>query len=330
MPLWGLLDRVSQLFPPQPDFTEDQVPDLHGKVYIVTGANTGVGKLLTEILYSRNAKIYVAARSEEKANNAIASIKETAPGSKGELVFLHLDLADLATIKASADNFLRQESKLHVLFNNAGVLFPPAGSKTAQGYEVQLGVNNVGTFMFTKLLTPVLVETAKTEEPGTVRVVWVSSSAAESPSVPRGGVDLGNIDQRGSRFNLDSYALSKAGNYLHAVEFAERHRADGIASIPLNPGNLKSDLWRTQFAITKLFLSTFFLHPPKLGAYTELFAGLSPKVTMEKTGHWVGPWGRFMPIRNDLQLSTKSKEEGGYGTAKAFWEWNEEQIKPYL
>jgi NAD(P)-dependent dehydrogenase (short-subunit alcohol dehydrogenase family) len=108
------------------------------------------------MLYTKNAKIYIAARSQAKALSAISSIKASYPQSTGSLSFLHLDLADLSTIKASGQEFLSKEPKLHVLFNDAGVMLPTEGSKTAQGYEQQLGVNNVGTFMFTKLLTPTL------------------------------------------------------------------------------------------------------------------------------------------------------------------------------
>ena len=70
--------------------------------------------------------------------------------------------------------------------------------------------------------------------------------------------------------------------------------------------------------------------PAIMGAYTELFAGLSPDVTMEKSGGWIVPWGRFMKIRKDLYEATKTQEEGGSGIAKAFWEWTEDQVKSYL
>lgn len=237
------------------------------------------------MLYTKNAKVYIAARSKEKAAKAIEEIKAKAPKSSGDLVFLLLDLADLSTIKRSAQEFLSRESKLHVLFNNAGVMNPAPGSKTAQGYELQLGVNNVGTFMLTKLLTPVLIDTAKTEPESTVRVVWVSSSAADGLS-PSGGVALDNLDYHNDKSSLHKYGVSKAGNYLHATEFAKRYRAAGVVSIPLNPGNLNSDLWRTQGSVTGTILRTFVLHPSIYGAYTELFAGLSPKVTIEKSGSW--------------------------------------------
>lgn len=144
---------------------------------MITGANTGLGKLLADMLYSKNAKVYVLARSQEKGEKAISDIKSAHPQSKGELLFLKLDLADLSTIKSTADRFLAKESKLHVLFNNAGVMEPVEGAKSAQGFELQLGVNNVGTQLLTKLLTPILAATARQEPAGTVRVVWLSSSA---------------------------------------------------------------------------------------------------------------------------------------------------------
>ncbi|KAL5092253.1 hypothetical protein Trisim1_002139 [Trichoderma cf. simile WF8] len=324
-----LIDQVSQVYPPKPSFVETELSDLHGKVYLITGANTGVGKELAKILYAKNASVYIAARSEERALAAINEIETYSPQSSGKLAFLQLDLADLTTIPASAQKFLGRESKLHVLFNNAGVMNPGKGSITKQGYELQLGVNNIGTYFFTKLLSPILVETAKSEKPGTVRVVWVASSAAESPAVPKGGVDMKTIDKRTEMGDFTSYALSKAGNYLHAVEMAKRFKDKGVVSIALNPGNLDSELWRTQGAIASKFLKAFVLHPPKYGAYTELFAGLSPAVTMERSGDWVGPWGRFLSVRGDLKKASEDESNGGLGTSKAFWEWTDEQVRSY-
>lgn len=256
------------------------------QVYIVTGANTGVGKEVAQILYAKHAKVYCAARSKEKATQAIDSIKATVPESQGALEFLSLDLADLTTVKASANEFLSREGKLHVLFNNAGVMNPPQGSKSAQGYELQLGVNNVGAFLFTKLLTPTLIATAKTEPPASVRVVWVASSAAEMPLAPVGGVDLANLDYRQDKTSFEKYIVSKAGNYLQGVEYARRHRQDGVVSVPLNPGNLDSELWRWLPGWAAAVIRKALLHPSVFGAYTELFAAFSPEITLDKSGAW--------------------------------------------
>lgn len=240
------------------------------------------------MLYSKNAKVYVAARSKDKSLKAIETIRGRELGSKGQLEFLPLDLADLTKIKASVGEFLAKENRLDVLFNNAGVMLGQnAGvARTAQGYELHLGTNNVGTFLFTKLLTPILVATAKREKPGHVRVVWVASTAAEALSHKPGGVPLDNLDYHTPVPTLNLYGNSKAGNYLHATEFARRHKNDRVVSVALHPGNLDSDLYRDQGSVFKFLLRHSILYPSYFGAYTELFAGLSPQVSLAKTGSW--------------------------------------------
>jgi NAD(P)-dependent dehydrogenase (short-subunit alcohol dehydrogenase family) len=253
----------------------------------VTGANTGVGKDLVQILYSKNAIIYMAARSMEKASRAMEEIKANFPFSKGKMILIQMDLADLSTIKESAQQILDQESKIHVLFNNAGVFMPPGHPKSAQGYELHIGVHNVGHFLLTKLLTPTLVRTAKEEAPGTVRVVWVGSSLGEHWVVPDGGIQMDNLDyQKIDRYSFTRYGISKAGMYLQSTEMAKRYRDEGIVSIAMNPGNLRSHLWRHQTSFINLLADTFILYPTLYGAYAELFTGLSPDVTMAKSGEW--------------------------------------------
>lgn len=258
------------------------------QVYLITGSNTGVGKELAKILYARNAKVYIAARSKEKAEAAIADIKKAAPKSRGDLAFLFLDLGDLSTIRKTVDEFKARESRLHVLFNNAGIQSidgkgPP--EKTAQGYEIQLGVNVIGPFLLTKLLTPTLAETARTEAPGTVRVIWVSSSGTELGGEQGVGIPLDNLDYHVPKAAMERYALSKAGNWLHGVEYARRYKDQGIVSIPLNPGNLYSDLYRDRGSLAHVVIRVI-TYPVINGAYTELFAGLSPDVTLERSGEW--------------------------------------------
>ncbi|KAK1707437.1 short-chain dehydrogenase [Colletotrichum lupini] len=275
----------TQAFPPRPQFTEKDIPDLSGRICIVTGANTGVGKEVAQILYSKNATVYATSRSEEKGRSAINAIKEAVPNSTGKLDLLTLDLADLTTIKPAADAFLAKETQLHLLINNAGVMMPPQGSKTAQGYELQLGTNCVGPFLFTKLLTPTLVQTAKTAPKDSCRVVWVSSSAAEVLS-PNPAIEIGNLDYSRDRIKEFKYGISKAGNYFHSTEFAKRHKADGVISLALNPGNLSSELDRHITALIPTLFRKATTYPAINGAYTELFAALSPDVTIEKTGDW--------------------------------------------
>ncbi|KAM0469103.1 hypothetical protein ACHAP7_010215 [Fusarium lateritium] len=322
------LNALSQAFPPKPHFTEANVPDLTGKVTIVTGANTGVGREIAQVLYSKNATVWAAARSEEKARAAIEGIKQQHPNSKGSINFMKLDLADLTTIGDSAKEFLAAEKKLDLLFNNAGVMTPPEGSKTVQGYELQLGVNCLGHFLFTKHLTPLLQSTARTALKDSVRVIWVSSSAADVLS-PHGGFERDNLDYHEPRNLIHKYGTSKAGNYYHNTEFARRYKEDGIVSVSLNPGNLSSELDRTS-PWWMYYPRMFTTYPSIYGAYTELFAAFSSEITLQKSGTWVVPWGRFMPIRPDLQKGALPESEGGTGMAEWFWKWSEEQVKPYF
>lgn len=263
--------------PHKPVLTEKNLSDQSGKVFIVTGATGGIGKGLTSILYQHNAKIYVAARSQSKANKLMEELRQAHPKSKGEVVFLKLELDDLTTIKASATEFLAKESRLDVIWNNAGVMVPPPGSKTKQGYELQLGINNLGHFLFMHFLTPILEKTAKTAPEDSVRVVWVSSSAADS--APRPAIDFSNMDYKRDEGLWGPYMRSKAGNAIHAIEFARRTQGSGIISLvsgdvgktgpcprpsnrlnqALNPGNFVTDL---QQNMPKIQLVLFVGLPP--------------------------------------------------------------------
>jgi NAD(P)-dependent dehydrogenase (short-subunit alcohol dehydrogenase family) len=206
------------------------------------------------------------------------------------LVFLSLDLSDLAKVRAAALEFLSLETSLHALFNNAGIqkLSDTDGSqsKTAQNHEVHLGVNVLGPYLFTRLLTPLLVSTARELPSGSVRVVWVSSMATETIGEKSRGLSTDYVDYWPLMSPLERYGLSKAGNWLHGVEFARRHAQDGIMSMPVNPGHLASGLWRDSNAVLKGILKAVALFPPVNGAYVELYAALSPELSMENTGEW--------------------------------------------
>jgi len=221
--------RCTSIIPHKPVLTEANIGDQSGKTFIVTGGTGGIGKGLVRILYQSNARVYVAARSSNKTKTLVEELQHEFPKSKGDLIYLKLDLDDLTTIKASAEEFIAKESRLDVLWNNAGVMVPPEGSKTKQGYELQLGINNLGHFLFTHFLTPLLEKTAQTSPKGSVRVVWVSSSAADA--APRPAVDLSNMDYSRKEGMWTLYMRSKAGSVIHSVEFARRTAGTGIISI---------------------------------------------------------------------------------------------------
>ncbi|EXK36858.1 hypothetical protein FOXG_08986 [Fusarium oxysporum f. sp. lycopersici 4287] len=267
--------RCSTVVPNKPPLTEQNLPDQKGKVFLVTGASGGLGQLLVDILYRHNGKVYLAARSQSKTEEVIQEIKSAHPSSTGELHFLHLDLDDLSTIKPAATRFLEKESRLDVLWNNAGVMIPPEGSKTKQGYELQYGVNNITHFLLTLLLRPALEAAAASAPKNSVRVVWVASSAADA--APNPAVDLTNMDYHREGAWM-KYSRSKAASVIHSAEFAQRTKGTGIISLALNPGNFVTNL---QQNMSKMELAMFKLisSDPINGAYTELWTVSMVNVT---------------------------------------------------
>jgi NAD(P)-dependent dehydrogenase (short-subunit alcohol dehydrogenase family) len=288
----------------------------------------GCGFELVKILYQRNATVYIAGRSHDKASKALSALKESFPDSKGKVEFLKLDLSDLSTIKPAVEEFLQRETRLHVLTNNAGVMVPPKGSKDAHGHELQMGTNCLGPFLLSQLLVPVLQKTAKEAPEGSVRVTWAASLAANFS--PPGGVQFqedGNAKPQYFNPSLD-YGASKAGNVFLASEFAARYGKNGIISVSWNPGNLKSELIRHTPLWQRLLL-LLILFPAQFGGYTELWAGCSPDLTASQNGAYVAPWGRVYTVRGDVTRGLKSQNEGGTGTAEKFWAWCEKETNPY-
>ena len=229
----------------------------------------------------------MASRLQEKAEKAIEAISTgISTKTPGELKYLHLDLEDLTTIKASASAFASQESELHVLWNNAGIGAVPASWKTKQGLEAHIGVNCVGPFLFTQLLIPQLQAAAKLAPKDSVRIIWTSSWMTESQA-PKGGIDF-NVLPQGTKDPRRNYATSKSGNWLLAVEGAKRYGNDGILSLVQNPGNLTSNIWQHVPKATMMFISPL-LHKTVYGAYTALWAGLSVEMAAENNGGYIIP-----------------------------------------
>ena len=157
-----------------------------------------------------------------------------------------------------------------------------------QGYELALGVNCVGTFLLTKLLTPMVIATARSGRADTVRIVWLSSFGLGQYAPQDRGIGLDNLDYHTPKPHVERYGTSKCGDWLLGVEYARRHNADGIVSVPINPGNVQTALARDQNLGLKV-VAHAIVRPIINGVYTQLFAAFSPEVTIEKadgTTNW--------------------------------------------
>ncbi|KDQ11791.1 hypothetical protein BOTBODRAFT_162426 [Botryobasidium botryosum FD-172 SS1] len=303
---------AGQSFPPKPQWGIDQIPDLSGKVVIVTGGNSGVGKETCKALLTKNAKVYMASRSRDRAMIAIEELR----GATGkEAIFLLLDLASLASVESAVKTFKSQEKHLHILFNNGGVMIPPIEQLTTEGYDLQFGTNVLGHWYFTRLLISMLQATSKASPDGHARIIITSSSTALFTTT----IDWDTLRDTPARNKLGTralYAQSKFGNVVVAQELARRYGGEGIVTSSVNPGNLKTDLQRYQTGVQKWF-TELLLHPAPLGALTQLYAGTSPEGA-DFNGKYLIPWarhGRIPKGADDPELGNK------------LWEWLEEQVK---
>lgn len=258
-------------------FTNSQVPDQSERVFLVTGANTGIGFETAKALASTGARVLLACRDPRRGEEAIAQIKAAAP--KAELKLILLDQADLASVRAAAEQ-VAAEPRLDVLVNNAGVMIPPL-SRTAQGYELQFGVNHLGTFALTALLLPKLSQTEG------ARVVVTSSIAHR-----HGQILWGDWNAEKSYNASAYYGQSKLANLLFVLELDRRLRAAKapVSAIGCHPGVALTELMRHLPTWTKPVLPLVrpLFNPVAAAAWPTLQAATDLNA---KGGDYFGPQG---------------------------------------
>ncbi|KAH6664669.1 putative carbonyl reductase [Halenospora varia] len=192
-------------------FHPDSLPDLSGKVYIVTGGNAGIGYYTVARLAQHGARVYMCARSPTKAHKAIDEINVLYPKSK--VTLLEMDHKSLSSVVAAAKTFLSKETALHGLINNAGIMATPF-EITKDGHEAQWQTNYLSHWVFTSHLLPFMLSTSKDLPPGSVRLVNLTSSG--HCSAPKGGINFNDTSLQGNNSNLARYGQSKLANVLHA------------------------------------------------------------------------------------------------------------------
>jgi NAD(P)-dependent dehydrogenase (short-subunit alcohol dehydrogenase family) len=213
------------------NWTAADIPDLSGRTAVVTGANGGLGVETASVLAAKGAHVLMAVRNQEKAADAVARIRRETPEASLELV--SLDLGSLASVRAAADAILAGTGKVDILVNNAGVMATPE-RETADGFELQLGINHLGHWALTALLMPRLLAAPA------ARVVSVTSTAHHMgrPLDPR------NPHLHGTYKPWTAYGQSKLANYHFALGLQREFERAGVAaqSLMAHPGLSHTDL----------------------------------------------------------------------------------------
>ncbi len=241
---------------------------LNEKVVLITGANTGIGKITALELALQGYHVFLACRSEEKTKPVLQLIEDRSQGT-AKAEFLHLDLGDLHSVKACASAFLQRGLALDILINNAGLA--GAMGKTKSGFELAFGVCHVGHFLLTLLLLPAL---KKVEH---ARVVVVASRAHTRIKT----MNFDTLQQATqSPGGIKEYCQAKLANVLFAKGLAKRTAGTGVHVYALHPGVVATEVWRKVPKLLQPLIKLFMVSPEK-GAQTTLYCATSPSVANE-------------------------------------------------
>ncbi|KAJ6093931.1 carbonyl reductase [Penicillium canescens] len=324
-------------------FSVEDIPDLAGKVIIVTGGATGIGKQAVEQLLRHNAKVYVASRSKGKFEQLFNHLKSVDPHIAAGLNFLQLDLSDTTSCISAAKHFAKLEARLDVLIANAALAVVPE-TLSSDGIEVQFGTNYFGHFVFTHNLLDLIRHTS--EAFGEARIVIVSSHAHAmyKPVVPD-KIDFEGLRTEGPKTinsladvqaSLQRYARSKLANILFARRLHTHFQATGYSNILvncLNPGTVGTAPGTESAALPQMFkfinssIVRLMSIPPEDGALTMLLVATDPEVKSKSlSGRYfdVGPLaGKFYYgyswDATDSKLSDVAKDEH---LSEMLWNWS--------
>jgi NAD(P)-dependent dehydrogenase (short-subunit alcohol dehydrogenase family) len=277
-----------------------QLPDMTGRNVIVTGANSGIGRAAAGALSGAGARVVLAVRNTDKGHAAAASMS-------GETEVRQLDLASLASVREFAAGW---EGDIDLLINNAGVMVPPL-SRTAEGFELQLGTNHLGHFALTNLLL----------ERVTGRVVTVSSGAHRIGSIDFDDLNWERKPYRASR----AYGQSKLANLLFTAELQRRLTAAGstVLATAAHPGyaatNLQFHSGRRTLDLLMGVGNRVFAQDERAGALPTLYAAVGDV----PAGSFAGPGG-LMEMRGKPKLVGRAKAGKDGDVARRLWEVSEE------
>jgi len=251
--------------------------NLFGRTYVVTGATSGIGRATAEALAARGARVILTGRNDEEGSKAASEISRK--HFNRQVVYKHLDLASLSSIRSFAQDFITTESRLDALVNNAGVKEPKKREFTEDGFELQLGVNYLGHFLLTNLLIGKLSECSPS------RIVNLTDICHR-----RGKVDFDNLNSDVTYNGHDAYKQSKLAQALFTKELGRKLTGFGVHAYGVHPGIVRSRIDRNLSVysswLAKILIKPFFwlFHKtPEQGARTVIYCLLSPDV-MDDSG----------------------------------------------
>jgi len=291
-------------------WTEADVPDQSGRTAVITGGNSGIGFEAARVLAQRGALLLLGCRDQGKAHDAVVRIRAMAPGADVRVV--PLDLASLRSVRAAAAQVRSACEGIDLLINNAGVMMPPYGV-TADGFELQFGINHLGHFALTGLLLDRLAG-----RPG-ARVVTVSSNNHRE-----GRINFDDLQSQHGYRRIAGYGQSKLANLMFTYELQRRLAAAGSPAIAAaaHPGLTRTDLARYLSRV----MTTYYVlverplaQSAAMGALGTLRAATDPAV---RGGDYYGPV-RWRGERGHPQRISSSERSHDEEAQRRLWQESE-------
>lgn len=293
--------------------------DLAGTTAVVTGATGGIGIETARALGSAGARVIVTGRSAGKCEAALSALAAEVPEATFDSV--ELELSSLESVRAAAAQIESRFDRLDLLVNNAGIMAVPFG-RTADGHELQFGTNHLGHFLFTSLLTPLLLASVP------ARVVVLSSGGHVSS-----GVDLDDPDYRVRDYDKwQAYGQAKTANALHALELDRRYGQQGLHAWSVHPGVIGTDLSRH---LTRDDMKALMARIPKgggtarksvaQGAATTVWAATSPEL-ISHGGVYLEHCRVAAPRTDDLPGEGVADHACDPDAARRLWAWSEAAV----
>ncbi|HEU0032696.1 MAG TPA: SDR family oxidoreductase [Kofleriaceae bacterium] len=277
--------------------------ELAGKNFIITGANTGIGKITAKELARKGARVILACRSKDKTLPVIEEIKRET--GNDQLEYVQLDLGDLASVRRCAEELVARNIPFHGLVNNAGL----GGHRglTKDGFEIQFGTNHLGHYLFTRLLLDRL------KQAGNARIINVSSKAHYGAK----HIDWSALQKpTRSMTAMREYSVSKLANVLFTKELARRLEGTGVTAYAVHPGVVATDVWRKLPNPARWIVKKFMITPER-GAESSIFCATAPELE-NVTGRYYDVGGKEKQpnrVAEDPELArtlwTKSAEWTG-------------------
>ncbi|WP_103349494.1 SDR family NAD(P)-dependent oxidoreductase [Amycolatopsis sp. CA-128772] len=290
------------------NWTERDVPSQHGRVAVITGANTGLGFDTAKVLAERGATVVLAVRDVAKGKQAAARL-----GANADVTVQELDLSSLESVRSAAADLHATLPKIDLLINNAGVMYPPRQS-TRDGFELQFGTNHLGHFAFTGLLLDLLLPVEGS------RVVTVASIAHRI----RAAIHFDDLQWENSYDRVAAYGQAKLANLMFAYELQRRLAPHGTTtSIAAHPGVARTELMRNSPAVLRaLFpvVAPLFTQSSERGALPTLRAATDPAALGGQYDGPAGPGG----YRGRPRVVTSTPQSYDVSIQRRLWAVSEE------